>query len=242
MKAEVIFDDSWDEDAIVNAFTDNDQFPGVISVRVVPSHCGKCAAETVEQNGQNAQQSQSDEYKESLSEIERWINDKNMASSPTMQVEQVRTILQRLKLGKAASTEREEKTWFNGCGNDGCLCVKPQGMATNGLCKCHEIHPRKAISFLWNEIRRLKSPASTERSERIVLGVDCCGQEIVPVRGKLQMYTNRHTNCDGTLWGWIEGCDKNICWSDNKIFGAEQARVLVKNWNTRAASTEREIV
>jgi hypothetical protein len=56
MKAEVIFDDSWDEDAIVSAFIDNDQFPGVTSVRVVPSHCGKCAADTKEQNGHIAQQ------------------------------------------------------------------------------------------------------------------------------------------------------------------------------------------
>jgi hypothetical protein len=42
VKAEVTFDDSWDEDAIINAFMDNDQFPGVVSVQVIQSHCGKC--------------------------------------------------------------------------------------------------------------------------------------------------------------------------------------------------------
>ena len=45
MQALVTFDDSWDEEAIVNAFMDNDQLPGVLVVKVVPSCGGKCAAE-----------------------------------------------------------------------------------------------------------------------------------------------------------------------------------------------------
>lgn len=48
MKVKVTFDDSWDEESIINAFVDNDQFPGVISVLVVPSHCVKCKNESNE--------------------------------------------------------------------------------------------------------------------------------------------------------------------------------------------------
>jgi hypothetical protein len=72
-------------------------------------------------------------------------------------------------------------------------------------------------------------------SERIVLGIDCCGKEIVPVRDKLSMFRNRHSSCDGTSWGWIEGCDSHVCWADNKNFGSKQARELVNKWNDRAA-------
>ena len=64
------------------------------------------------------------------------------------------------------------------------------------------------------------------------LGRDCCGQEIIPIRGKkLSVYRNRHTNCDGTAWGWIEGCTLNICWSNNKQFNEQRARELAHRYN-----------
>jgi hypothetical protein len=48
---------------------------------------------------------------------------------------------------------------------------------------------------------------------------------------KLTVETNRHPNCDGSSWGWIEGCSKNICWSNNKKFNKEKAIQLVKRYN-----------
>lgn len=30
--------------------------------------------------------------------------------------------------------------------------------------------------------------------------------------------TNRHSNTDGTSWGWIEGAPGNVCWSNNGRF------------------------
>jgi hypothetical protein len=60
---------------------------------------------------------------------------------------------------------------------------------------------------------------------------DCWDQEIVPISKKLSIHRNRHTNCDGTSWGWIEGCDKNICWSNNDDFNIEKARKFVNEYN-----------
>ena len=61
---------------------------------------------------------------------------------------------------------------------------------------------------------------------------DCCYQEIVPIPGrKLSVHTNRHLSTDGTAWGWIEGCDKNICWANNHSFNHEQAAKFVKEYN-----------
>lgn len=34
---------------------------------------------------------------------------------------------------------------------------------------------------------------------------------------------NRHTNTDGTEWGWIEGAPGNVCWSNNKSFNRQKA-------------------
>lgn len=60
---------------------------------------------------------------------------------------------------------------------------------------------------------------------------DTSGRPIVPIKSKLSLYTNRHTNCDGTLWGWIEGCTNNVCWSNNKEFNYDAARKFVDDWN-----------
>ena len=60
---------------------------------------------------------------------------------------------------------------------------------------------------------------------------DCSGQEIVPVAKRLVVCTNRHSACDGTAWGWIEGCSKNICWADNKPFNYAAACRFVKEYN-----------
>ena len=67
--------------------------------------------------------------------------------------------------------------------------------------------------------------------EGILLGKDCCGQNIVPNRDKISVHTNRHTETSGEAWGWIEGCTLNICWSDKKDFNKERASALVNAWN-----------
>ena len=61
---------------------------------------------------------------------------------------------------------------------------------------------------------------------------DCSNQEITPVKKELSIHTNRHPNTDGTSWGWIEGCDKNIVWSDDsKTFNYKIASKFVKDYN-----------
>ena len=67
-----------------------------------------------------------------------------------------------------------------------------------------------------------------------ILGKDTSGQEIIPIAEKLKIKTNRHPNTDGTAWGWIEGCTKNICWSDsNSKFNRQKAAELVSSYNDR---------
>ena len=65
-----------------------------------------------------------------------------------------------------------------------------------------------------------------------VLGKDCSGQEIIPIAKRLKVKTNRHPNTDGTEWGWVEGCTKNIVWSNNSSkFNKEKAMDLVSSFN-----------
>lgn len=67
-----------------------------------------------------------------------------------------------------------------------------------------------------------------------ILGTDTSGQDIIPIADKLEIKTNRHPNTDGTQWGWIEGCSKNICWSnDTSKFNYEKAAELVRSYNAR---------
>lgn len=64
------------------------------------------------------------------------------------------------------------------------------------------------------------------------LGKDCCNQEIRPTAKKLSVHTNMHPNTNGTLWGWIDGCDKNICWSNDHKFDKNAACELVERFNS----------
>lgn len=43
LRAVITFDDSWDDEAVRNAFVDNDQFIGVVSVEISSAGCGECA-------------------------------------------------------------------------------------------------------------------------------------------------------------------------------------------------------
>ena len=68
----------------------------------------------------------------------------------------------------------------------------------------------------------------------VILGKDASNQDIIPIRSKLTVKTNAHPNCDGTSWGWIEGCSKNIVWSnENSKFDRKKADELVRSYNAR---------
>lgn len=71
------------------------------------------------------------------------------------------------------------------------------------------------------------------------LGRDCCNQPIIPKAKKLSMHTNRHRNCDGTRWGWNEGCTLNICWSNDRYFNEKRAGELVARWNAQNGRDQR---
>jgi hypothetical protein len=71
---------------------------------------------------------------------------------------------------------------------------------------------------------------------------DTSGREIIPIRDRLSICTNRHPNCDGTLWGWIEGCTNNVCWSNNKNFNYDAARKFVDDWNREHGISNNESV
>lgn len=72
------------------------------------------------------------------------------------------------------------------------------------------------------------------KTATIILGKDASNQDIIPIRSKLTVKTNAHPNCDGTSWGWIEGCSLNICWSDeNSKFDKKKADELVRSYNAR---------
>ena len=62
--------------------------------------------------------------------------------------------------------------------------------------------------------------------------MDCSGQEVVPVAKKLTICISHHPNCDGAAWDWIEGCTKNVIWSDSCIwFDYKRATDFVRDYN-----------
>jgi hypothetical protein len=79
------------------------------------------------------------------------------------------------------------------------------------------------------------SPNSTNAVlAAVILGKDASNQDIIPIRSRLTVKTNAHPNCDGTRWGWIEGCSKNIVWSnENSKFNKDKADELVSQYNCR---------
>ncbi len=63
----------------------------------------------------------------------------------------------------------------------------------------------------------------------------------VSLRGRYFLHTtkpwrvarNRHRNCNGTDWGWIEGAPGDDTWSDDKGFNSQAAALVVSmhnNW------------
>ena len=58
-----------------------------------------------------------------------------------------------------------------------------------------------------------------------------------------EVKTNRHPNCDGTSWGWIEGSDSNICWSNERHskLTREDARRLADEHNAALEQEPEEL-
>jgi len=59
---------------------------------------------------------------------------------------------------------------------------------------------------------------------------DACGQEIIPIKNRLKLHINQNTV--GTDSGWIDGCDRRICWSD-KDFDYVKAYEFCISYNRR---------
>ena len=75
------------------------------------------------------------------------------------------------------------------------------------------------------------------QKQRVAIGRDCCGKEIIPIPGrKLEVKTNRHTTTDGYLWGWIEGTTSNTVWGDDHKFNPAAAVTLVRDYNAESSA------
>ena len=62
--------------------------------------------------------------------------------------------------------------------------------------------------------------------------INCGGKDVPHNTVTWRVATNRHTNTDGTSWGWIEGAPGNVCWSNSTgAFNREKAGVVVAEHN-----------
>jgi hypothetical protein len=62
--------------------------------------------------------------------------------------------------------------------------------------------------------------------------INCGGKEVPHNTVPWRVATNRHTNCDGTAWGWIEGAPGHVCWTnETKKFDREKAGAVVAEHN-----------
>ncbi len=62
--------------------------------------------------------------------------------------------------------------------------------------------------------------------------INCGGKEVPHNTMPWRVATNRHTNTDGTAWGWIEGTPSNVCWSnESSKFNREKAGIAVAEHN-----------
>ena len=74
--------------------------------------------------------------------------------------------------------------------------------------------------------------------EKTLLGKSSDGTEIYGKLDKISVHTNSHPNCDGSSWGWLEGCSKHVCWSNSRSsrFTKKDADELANKWNKRERS------
>lgn len=90
-----------------------------------------------------------------------------------------------------------------------------------------------------NKLNRKNKFTHKQRSdfmnEKTLFGIDCNGTEIYGQLDKISVHTNNHPNCDGTSWGWLDGCSKFVCWSNKSSsrFTKKDADELANKWNNR---------
>ena len=72
-------------------------------------------------------------------------------------------------------------------------------------------------------------------NERTLLGIDCNGTEIYGQLNKISVHTSIYPNYDESSHGWLEGCSKQVCWSDESgsRFTKKDADELANKWNER---------
>jgi len=62
--------------------------------------------------------------------------------------------------------------------------------------------------------------------------INCKGKEVPHNTVPWRVATNRHTNTDGSSWGWIDGAPVSVCWSNSdKSFNREKAGAVVAEHN-----------
>lgn len=61
--------------------------------------------------------------------------------------------------------------------------------------------------------------------------IKCGGKDVPHNTQPWETRANRHSNTDGTRWGWIEGAPGNICWSNNSQFNEAAAGRVCKEHN-----------
>ena len=83
-------------------------------------------------------------------------------------------------------------------------------------------------------IEKLEVAVNKEkRSEMEQSTINCGGKEVPHNTAPWRVATNRHTNTDGTSWGWIDGAPGNVCWSNERgsNMNREQAGRIVAEHN-----------
>jgi len=72
-------------------------------------------------------------------------------------------------------------------------------------------------------------------NERTLLGKSSDGTEIYGKLDKISVHTSIYPNYDDSSHGWLEGCSKHVCWSDESgsRFTKKDADELANKWNTR---------
>ena len=62
---------------------------------------------------------------------------------------------------------------------------------------------------------------------------DAMGREFKPIARRIDWHTNRHRDNDGNSFGWIDGCDIDVIWSNGDVFNEAAARKFVNEYNAR---------
>lgn len=61
--------------------------------------------------------------------------------------------------------------------------------------------------------------------------IKCGGKDVLHNTLVWETCRNRHTNTNGTDWGWIEGTPVSVCWSNDSAFDRKAAGLVCKEHN-----------